>query len=931
MKSVAFFVFCFTVYGWAQDASCPPAFAQRPAEIVRAGRMSDDTPSLISFADVANWRMEVSNAVARIEYASDRVIFGDGACKITYRSMGGSARPYVRMFLPQPVALPADCDTLSIWVWGNNSYGRPKGTPPTTVHGIFENARGERTVYQLAYVHHPRWSKFYVKISPWLAGKIAPEPKLAGFMLCDGRNDDDRFIYLDAFSAFKEELKPLTFAPRAKRGVRLFEGCPQGINIAEGKLPFPNTPRTVLPPAKKPNPALEYRIPQNPMDWSSLAFRWQGGDWVPLAHGGGIFPAVAAKDAKIEFHRDGDSLVCDVVRQTPGIEEIRFGAVAYSDAEAIPIPFWSYNEKGWTNRPCVVTVRLPNVTVFVSATPDWTQSNASELFAGRSAPGLAAANGGVRYKKKTDGKRNGCFERLIWTVSENFTSTLPTIPNPPSPWKDVTGTHAWHALWGHKVATCRDFWHGLKRRGMKKIFASDYGTFWSDHRDSVIPYGEGTGSMQTFAAVDKGGDEGFRDYVAYVTGKIGFRYGPYNDYTDIYPIQAEWSPDNVSRNPNGSLQTAWTGGYSPKPVWAVSACERIAPVAQAKFKFNGGYCDVHTCTAPWSRTDYDARVPGAGTFAQTFYAYGELLLLQRKIWGGPVYSEGGMHWMYAGLADGNYGQDQSYDLPRNPWLVDFNLKRIHPLSCDFGMGHNLNMFYVHGVPEGVGQEQAIDRFLAATAAFGHSPYLIINWTNSARSYFLLQSLASRYTRADGVEIRYADAAGALHSVSEAVAKGTHRRSQIVVQYSDGTVIAANGAMNETLCVSAGGKRITLPPNGFWGLSGDGEAESFLGEIDGHRAEWARGDGYLYYNGRGTFTHFPDGTAVDEIVVRLKESDITEEVIPTKAHRIELPFVAKEVRKLDYFGKDRGPSEFTAREGCTVLEEPLFSWRITRAN
>ncbi len=42
------------------------------------------------------------------------------------------------------------------------------------------------------------------------------------------------------------------------------------------------------------------------------------------------------------------------------------------------------------------------------------------------------------------------------------------------------------------------------------------------------------------------------------------------------------------------------------------------------------YCDVHTAVAPWDRVDYDRRVPGAGTFAATFYSYGEIMLHQKN-------------------------------------------------------------------------------------------------------------------------------------------------------------------------------------------------------------------------------------------------------------------------------------------------------------
>ena len=87
---------------------CVATFAQRPEEIVRAGRTADDHQPVISFKDVAQWRVETDHAVAKAEYATDRVLFGDGTCKITYRGTDGDKHPTAKFFFPQPVAVPAD-------------------------------------------------------------------------------------------------------------------------------------------------------------------------------------------------------------------------------------------------------------------------------------------------------------------------------------------------------------------------------------------------------------------------------------------------------------------------------------------------------------------------------------------------------------------------------------------------------------------------------------------------------------------------------------------------------------------------------------------------------------------------------------------------------------------------------------------------------
>jgi hypothetical protein len=109
-------------------------------------------------------------------------------------------------------------------------------------------------------------------------------------------------------------------------------------------------------------------------------------------------------------------------------------------------------------------------------------------------------------------------------------------------------------------------------------------------------------------------------------------------------------------------------------------------------------------------------VPGAGTFAQTFYAYGELLRNDSRVYGGPIFSEGTYHWLYAGLADGNYAL--AYDgrpLAKEPLLPVFDLYQIHPKECDIGMGWTVN--FCDAIPDWRKPEnldRAIDRFLLHT-------------------------------------------------------------------------------------------------------------------------------------------------------------------------------------------------------------------------
>ena len=219
---------------------------------------------------------------------------------------------------------------------------------------------------------------------------------------------------------------------------------------------------------------------------------------------------------------------------------------------------------------------------------------------------------------------------------------------------------------------------------MTKVVITDHETGWRDGGESF--------TFRTRAAPGSGGDEGQAEYARKIHA-LGFRYGIYNNYTDFAPVNEHWHEDYVTRLSNGN----WRTGLGPvlqsqaRPGGGIRG-----PAGRRSFRRSSTSTrPIATCTrrsrpgATWTTTP---GCPGAGTFAATFYAYGEMMLHQKRTWNGPVYSEGNNHWYYCGLTDGNYGQDQAAHLPENPWLVDFDLRKLHPLCCNFGMG-NLGMFY----------------------------------------------------------------------------------------------------------------------------------------------------------------------------------------------------------------------------------------------
>ncbi len=895
----------------------------RPYEFDWANRTADDRPVLLPLVSSEGWTCRATDATGTISTSSERILFGDGVLHLAYRL--SKANGVIRLTPPAPVPVPPGFDTVSLWIWGNHLACRRIPNAMISIAAEFRDAAGKPFSVEIHRVNHGNWFLAQKRLSPDFVVRAEKGGMFTGFTLRGGPDNVDRWIELTSFAAYKEELKPLSFRPRRKRGVQVFPNAPQGLNTGEGRLPFPTVSTTIVPIMPE-DPDLEFRFPSDPACWDDLAVRYRKGPWRHFAKGGGLFPAEAAKGAKVRFHRIANSLVADI-EAPAGVEDVRFGGLAEpGGAKPVPVPYYSHrlNGAGFYCRPCVIVMEEGGKPFFHLASVDWTQSNASYLFpCGMQLTGTLDSNGGANYFAKTDGARNPVFERFVWSFASALEDVLPAIPNPPSPYRALTAERQWNNMHASDRAKDKASWRNRRRRGIARLCVNDHETGWRDDNESF--------TFRTRPAPRKGGDEGMRDFTRFMIDELGYLYGPYNNYTDFAPVNGWWHADRVSRSQGGDLMRAWNRCYAPKPAFINEACEEILPEIKRKFNFNTAYCDVHTCATPWSRTDYDARVPGAGTFTATFYAFGELLDFERRVTGGPIYSEGSCHFMYCGLDDGNYAQDRHYRLDVNPWLVDFDLRRLHPLANNFGMGYP-SMFYPRDWKP-PSHDAWIDRFLAATVAFGHQGYFMRGSSyDEEQSYFMLIGTGRHYCKANAQDIRYADAGGNLLDTSAAVASGVYRRSQVAVRYTDGTQTAANGSMKHSMAFPWKGGWLVLPPNGFFAQAGDGSACVVSGaEWDGgKRLDLSVSPEYVYLNAHGSRAVTPFG-GTDGRMYRLMESAGREEVFLRKGTVFFLPYAAVSVTALDEAGKEIGPAPFAVEAGRTILK-PLvgaFSYRVAK--
>lgn len=144
-------------------------------------------------------------------------------------------------------------------------------------------------------------------------------------------------------------------------------------------------------------------------------------------------------------------------------------------------------------------------------------------------------------------------------------------------------------------------------------------------------------------------------------------------------------------------------------------------------------------------------------------------------------------------------------------------------------------------------EERLDRFLAATVAFGHSGFLVTEGgeRTARRSYAMTRPLHRRYCLSEAVDIQHADANGRFKPTSRALASDAVRRSQVAVRYSDGTCVIANGHRTARLRGHMSGRDVDLPPNGFLGWTEAGTAEVIAADPRGARADYAAAPDLIY--------------------------------------------------------------------------------------
>jgi len=867
-----------------------------PREMVESGRREKRRP-LVDFEDLRDWEVALHHgARCTLRRSQAKRMWGRNVAEIVYA--GASRASFCEIRPKTPIPIPGEFDCVNLWVhgdwWGHSAGRRTMGeigiTPASLAVRVID-ATGETHELNLGRIDAADWFLFHGKFAPerWKGawggatyrsrggdgdGVVDFPAEFASLVLRPCADEAPRRIHLDSLSFYREELKPI---PAAQ---------------PPAQLPFPTTPDTILPTCKAAYAnhvverdgeyVFEYRgkdcdlqYVYRPTDGSlsdittvyndAFRFRPCNGGGLAVEVEGALVPAAEARQnaeflsaglqgnrlltrwrwevrgRTVAFELDlaikGKSLVIDYRAAGGEVAQVVFGRTLGTPApKLIDVPYLVVD--GWERNKAGPFVVYSN-GLFVLGLVDWYNSDGSKLFGDRRpvTEDSAAFNGGVQYERRTDGRRNDVRERLFLTVSPDFHEVLPNIPNPPSPHRALAARHIYAMLGSRRP----EYVTLLSNYGLDRLMCQHHEPIWHEGASAF---------SSTYKPVPELGVDGLKQYSQFVRD-AGCLFGLYTCFTDRSPSNEVWSEDSPCLTPDGAWRRGWFACYRTKPSLALAWQSPTAERLHREFNTQTVYCDVHTCVAPWSVVDYDARVPAAAKFRPVFEAYGALLLNEQRVHG-PTFSEGHYHWLYAGLPTGNYasicGTDAAYKMPLLP---DFDLLKMHPLQTDIGMGHSAFIFFGRYEQEwradGHCHNRWFSQHLAATIAYGHIGALFDldawGFSGICKQYFMLQQLQQRYATDEVEAIRYHDGA-AFVKASAALAGDVHRRGRFYVKYRQGLEIFVNYNARENWEVRADGASYDLPPYGFFAWKPD-DILAFSAFVQGKRVEYVDSPAYLY--------------------------------------------------------------------------------------
>lgn len=908
-------------------ANSDPSGIVTPPMPSMAGRRPARKP-LVDFEDLTGWTVTTYNGIseANLYRSQAETLYGGHVGKLVFKA-GQYEHPGLKKIIvtpPKPIPIREDFDGINLWL-SAQYWGKPKGAQ---VSVEVKDAKGRSHSLAMRSREHPFafWSGWY----QWhrrLPEKIKAPAELVSLTVSDFDGGKEETIYLGSLDCYAVDRSPVS-----------------GQVPSWADCPFPTTPDTILP-SLEPGKHFRNSVKRNGDSVAlcyqsgdeTLTYQYtpktgalsdievicgDGQTFQPAADGGWVIeqqgseyaPADSRvkrklKSLKIEgntVHTEWQcevggesfttrlsltmkqkSLIIDMSADTTQVKEFRCGmAKGAKDPLLTEVPYIVLRRSIHASKDPAI---LYTNGMFMSCFMDWYNSEASELFGEtKTEADTAMLNGGSAYYAKTDGKRNPPRERMFLTVSRDFREVLPNIPNPPNRWLETTKSAVWVTRSWYETMPrptfCDEeyaFYEKLHHYGIRNLFIRNHVNLYRMY--SPLRRGEPM-TCTTDIVEGIGGQAKVAELFGKTQNALGYRVGLYTNYTLVFPTALEmWDENLAALTPEGNWRYGSVNCTQLKNSRILEMQKRFNTELKRIFNPTVSYLDQYNCPPLWRHTDYDHRVPGAGTFGAALRVLGVSALAESEQFGGPVLSEGIMQWMLSGLLDG-YAQPGNRD---EDLLVDFQLRKLHLLSNDCG-------FHLSMVSSK--DERDLDRVLASQIAFGHIGHLFgcYGYKPPAkislaliRSWYMIQQLQQYYATIPIDTIRYHNGKKFL-TVSEAIPAGAIKNNRVFLTYKNGLKVFVNRNPKETWAVTHGDVRYTLPPDGYVaGLTG--EILEYSAQVDGRRVDFVHGPQYTFCNANGTAYDFGPVVCAYSYAIRFVDGALV--VIPA-------PFAGKEQIVLD---------------------------------
>ena len=742
---------------------------------------------LTGFERLAGWTVSSASGKASLVKNADRPVWGSHAAEIRFHPEGEG--PHEIVLTPDaPLVVRAPFNRMLLWAWDT---GRAVSSDGHAIRLEALDASARVREWRLPYTPLDGWDLLHLRETreiPWpvevrkLVWEVPAEAK------------GPRTLYLDTLSIYQEVLGRV---PREIDFVRPHGYAPAFAPVRDNsvKLDFPRDAHAFRPYTPGDPGEVTTRRVDDEVFQFILKSGEMGATYQVKARGGG--PEIRAwteadgeaggiewrglrihglaEEPELRFARlrdgrlwlqytEGVSFECipsggglRIAAQSLSENVTRFdlGRVQRFGGESLSRLHPPFLRLAPSIRWPVVWWTTGDVSRVASVVPDWWFSMAAAYHPGEATPSNAVNLGSMRYPPRWRGSRNVFRERLYFTVSDRLEHVLPQPAHP-------------GGLYAERLQ------HGLL---------------------DETPDGRQQANIPQWKSFSENRAEPMK-----ATRLLSIR-----------PVREAWTPDLVGRTEAGDWtphpgtgMVVKTGLLHTRPIM-----ERLDTETQPGWIFERDLA-AHP---PWRFTDYDARLPGAGTFAQSWAEVGAFLQQVEAETAAPIVGRDGATWFWAGLVSGLMAEFLRGVDELHPFLPHVSWTLLHPRTVPLGLG-SLESFRFEG-EETAPLQRLADRMLACMVAYGATGRLPALEEGDARRKLLRfqRALHPRLATATVDRIGYWNGERFLDA-ARALADGSWRDSRLYLQLSDATEIWVNGHRSDVWEVRVDGTEFRLPPFGF---------------------------------------------------------------------------------------------------------------------